>query len=259
MNVAVETNKYKDIGLKYTKAIINELVRLGATVVEKVLDAEMLIVLGGDGTLLTAAREAAQYDVPILGVNLGKLGFLTTLDRDEITPFERILNGEYTIDERMMLDVCVQDKRFYALNDVVISRNSISRIMDIEVRHDEELLDQYRADGLIIATPTGSTAYSMSAGGPIVEPGTPLMLVTPICPHSLHSRSIVVSHNRTLSVNVQKPEKHGAIVTIDGQESCDLMDGCEIVIKKSAHKARLVRVRLNSFFDTFRKKMSGGK
>ena len=259
MKIAVETNKYKDVELKHTQIVVDELKHLGATIVKDISEADMLVVLGGDGTLLNAARETARYDVPILGINLGNLGFLTSLEKNEIGPLKQILNGEYTIDKRMMLEVQVRDKKFFALNDVVVSRNSISRVVDIEVRDGTELLDKYRADGLIIATPTGSTAYSMSAGGPIVEPGAPLMLVTPICPHSLHSRSIVVSSKRTLSVTVQRPEKHGALVTVDGQDGCELLDGCEVVVKKSKHVAQLVRIHGISFFDTLRKKMAEGE
>ena len=212
--------------------------------------AELIIVLGGDGTLLNVARKAAPYNVPILGINLGHLGFLTELEENNLNEsFEKIINGKYNIDNRMM--ICAELRRnntlienFIALNDIGITRGSFSRIINLKVYVDNKFLDFFPADGIIASTPTGSTAYSLSAGGPIVDPNMSMILITPICPHTLHSRSIIVPDNKVVDVHIQDAYKHDAMITVDGQQGYKLSPGDIITIRKSPYVTNLVRVSI---------------
>jgi len=219
---------------------------------------DMVLVLGGDGTLLSVARECAKYDIPILGLNFGHLGFLTEAENGESDFFNKIMSGEYDTETRMMLEIQVpnQGLEFYALNDAVVSVGSFSHIIDISVHRQGEKVNNYRADGLIVATPTGSTAYALSAGGPIVEPEAELMLVVPICAHSLASRSVVISPDQELGLKVSDPQRQDVLLTIDGQPGCRLTESDIVIVRKSKYTTKLIRMKNHSFFNILRKKLS---
>lgn len=222
---------------------------------------DIAVTLGGDGTLLNVARHVAPYKIPILGINLGHVGFLTEIElADLYNDLERFSKNSYTIDYRMMLETeVVRDgevlEKFLALNDVVVTKGPFARLIRLKTYANEDYIDTYPADGLIIATPTGSTAYSLSAGGPIIHPNMNLLLLTPICPHTLHSRSIVVSENDVIKVKLlaDHPE---IMLTVDGQQGYKLLPGDQIIIKKSNFLTRLIRLKERSFYDVLRKKLS---
>ncbi len=222
-------------------------------------DVDMLITLGGDGTLLTVAKECAYHDVPILGLNLGYLGFLSELEKQDLNALSDILKGRYKIEQRMMLKTKISGKReeLVSLNDTVISRGDSSKMLHLNVFVDNQLLSNYLADGLIVSTPTGSTAYSLSAGGPIVEPNMELIILTPICPHSLHSRSIIIPATKKVRILINPSHSHHAVVSADGQSSIAISQKDEIIIKKTNKKVKLIRTLSRSFFDTLRIKLEG--
>ena len=221
-------------------------------------EADVVIVLGGDGTLLGAARRAMAQQIPIFGINMGKLGFLSEAELPDLeSAVGRIVRGEYRIEQRMMIDCFIDTKLVgSALNDVVLSRHSIARMMCIQAQIDAELLDVYRADGLIVSTPTGSTAYSLSAGGPIVSPALACIVLSPICPHSLSSRSVVVQPDAQISLHVLETGED-AMLTIDGQKVFSVHCGSEVRICKSAQHARLIRLDYDGFYHVLRRKLSG--
>lgn len=226
---------------------------------------DMLIVLGGDGSILEAARHAAPEGVPIVGINLGRIGYMAELEMDELHLLDRIVRGQYDIDERSMLRVELlragKDTiaTAHALNDAVITNGAVARIVDLEVRENGELLGTYRADGLILSTPTGSTAYSMSAGGPIIDPRQRCICLSPICPHSLAARPIIFPEDAVLEVkNICEREKM-LYLTLDGRQNFELRRGDVVRIDRSPIRARLLRVKNRSFYATLRQKLSGGQ
>ena len=228
--------------------------------VDAISQCDAVIALGGDGTILAAARASAKYNKPILGINMGYLGFMTELEENDTVSLQKILDGEYILESRMMLDISVQNtagsvENFIALNDAVVSRGAFSSIMNITATNGETVIQEYRADGVIIATPTGSTAYSLSAGGPIVDPTNNLMLITPVCPHALHSRSIVVSSVETIGITVGDAELHDATLSVDGHAGCKIINGDTVLIKASELKTSLIRMPGYSFYDVLRIKM----
>jgi len=222
---------------------------------------DVAVTLGGDGTLLGVARFVAQRKTPILGINMGHVGFLTEIELADIfTDLEYFHRQEYDIDVRMMLEAKVIRGRkvlteFLALNDIVITKGPFARLIRLKTYANEAYVDTYPADGLIISTPTGSTAYSLSAGGPIIRPDMNLLLLTPICPHTLHSRSIILSEDDIIKVIVlaDHPE---VMLTVDGQEGYKLLPKDTVIVNKSACTTRLIRIRKRSFYDVLRKKLS---
>lgn len=226
--------------------------------------AECAIVLGGDGTILSAARELAVHDIPILGVNLGNFGFLAEVEAKDIEKtLERILMKHYCIEERMMLETTVikdgvSENIGLALNDLVASRTAISRMVGYSIFVNGNLVNHYAADGIIISTPTGSTAYNLSAGGPILAPYTESMVITPICPHSLTARSIVLSGNDeiriTFDINRSAWEKD-LMITIDGQQVINIQSNTQVIIKKSQVKTKLLKLKENDFYTLLRRKL----
>ena len=225
---------------------------------------DLLVVLGGDGTLLAVARAVGTRRVPILGVNLGTLGFLAEVAPDELSSvMERVLAGDYEIVERMRLDVRAfrgdeQRVQALALNDAVITRSDLSRMIDLETRADGVLVTTYHGDGLIVATPTGSTAYTLSAGGPILMPGARGFVLTPICPHTLTQRPLVLPENGRLEIGVH-PRDGGAHLTIDGQAGATLERDDVVVVRCSESPAHFVVSRDRSRYDVLRTKLGWGR
>lgn len=225
-------------------------------------EADILIVLGGDGTILEAARRAAQRGTPILGINLGRLGYMAELEIGELDQLSRLFSGEYTLEKRSMLRVELLSngelRSFcYALNDAVISNGSVSRIIDVELSEGGSRVATYRADGLIIATPTGSTAYSMSAGGAIVDPRVECFCVTPICPHSFTARPLIFADSSTLEVrNICAREKM-LYLTVDGRMNFELYRNQVVRITKSSMQTNLIRLKSCGFYKKLWQKMTG--
>lgn len=223
-------------------------------------EANIIIVLGGDGSILEAARRAAHRQIPILGINLGRLGYMAELEMGELDMLGRLFTGDYYLEKRSMLRVELLAngalKSFsYALNDAVISNGSVSRIVDLELHENGTPFTKYRADGLIISTPTGSTAYSLSAGGAIVDPAVPCVLVTPICPHSLTARPLIFSDNSVLEVrNICVREKM-LYLTIDGRMNFELYRNQTVRVTKAKLQTDLIRLKPSSFYNKLRQKM----
>ena len=216
--------------------------------------ASMVVCFGGDGTILHMAKTATRQGIPILGVNIGTMGFMAELENTELNQLKRIAEGDYTIDERMMLDVTVfrdRDIIFHdiCLNDVVVTKGAIARIVHLNVECDGVKAMECGGDGVIVATPTGSTAYSLSAGGPIVEPEARNIIITPICNHMVGSRSIVTSEKRVITVGLAKNARRNAFLSIDGGKALRMNLGDVATIKRSHLSTKLVRLHNRSFFD----------
>lgn len=227
--------------------------------------ADLVIVLGGDGTFLGVARRAAKYGVPLLGVNLGRLGFLAEIEADGIEAcIARLLRGEYTIEERYMLSASVirEGKKvvsFCALNDAVVSGASYKRVVCVDLFVDGQFVDSYAADGMIAATPTGSTAYSLSAGGPIVDSTMEVTVMTPICPHTLSSRPLILPKERVATIAFNQDFGHGCLLTVDGQDGFPLSVGDQIELCAADCRAKLVKLSGMGFYELLRKKIRGDK
>lgn len=223
-------------------------------------EVDLLLVFGGDGTMLGAARSVAGLPTPILGVNIGGLGFLTAVPGKEIADvLPKLWKGNFTLEERSLIEAGgkVAGDSLYqlALNDFVLSRGATSRLIELQVEVNGEPLTNYRADGLIVCSPTGSTAYSLAAGGAIVSPTAPVLTLTPICPHTLSNRSVIVSIDSVIKVTVLS-HKLEIFLTADGQVQLPLFAGNEIEIRKSPRTVRLVRLPHSSFFQTLRQKLA---
>lgn len=220
---------------------------------------DMLISIGGDGTYLHTTRYAVEYQIPILGMNMGRLGFLTQFDFDGMDQAVQLLmDGNYTVEERFLADITVYregEKCFhdYAFNDLVVFRAYI-RLLDLEIHVDQSFASTVYGDGLIVATPTGSTAYSLSAGGPIVEPESNVMLITPICPHSISSRPMVVSGKKVIRIHIKPQSGESAFITVDGGEAFQINEQDEVVVQKSAQTAKVVKLYQTDFYKVLREK-----
>lgn len=226
---------------------------------EMLKDADMLISFGGDGTILHAVKSANAYGIPLLGVNLGSIGFLAELEQDELGQLTRLKEGEYFLEERMMLDVWISrnGKISYqdtALNDILIIKAAAAGVIELSVRGDEVLMSQFLGDGVILSTPTGSTAYSMSAGGPVVEPTAENIIMTPVCAHGIHARAFVLAPNRVVTVQLKKPTRKTALISVDGAKTVRITDKDLVVVTRSQQKTRLVRLVDRKFYDIFRLK-----
>ena len=222
---------------------------------------DIVIAVGGDGTIINAAKYACAEDRPILGVNFGRIGFVAQLEPSELFKLKAIINGKYKTEKRMMLKAEIitangEKSVYYALNDVVISRGSYSRILDFTIGHNDREICSYRADGLIFSTPTGSTAYSLSAGGPVVEPTMDCIVFTPVCTHSLFSRPIVFSADSVLSVAAGCGESCEAIVTVDGQISKKLCEGDIVKISRAERAVRLIITNEKTFYSVLGDKLN---
>lgn len=275
--VVLTPNPYRDKGFKTALAALQILEECGIEVrlclpfeVDKTFDmpcnirfyqldkelpgADMLICFGGDGTILHASKAATKAGLPILGVNIGTMGFIAELESSELSMLRQIVTGEYTIERRRMLDVSVFRERAVlqkevCLNDVVITKGAIARVIRLGVYCDDVCSMDFAGDGVIVATPTGSTAYSLSAGGPIVEPEAQVMLITPICAHDTQTRCIVASDQRTISVRLNHTSKRNAFLSVDGGRALRLNTGDVVKITRSSLVTELVRMKSRSFYD----------
>lgn len=222
--------------------------------------ADLVIVIGGDGVMLEAARRATPSGIPILGINMGRVGYMTEIEMTELDMLEKIFRDEYYLDERAMLRVEIisskGQSRFsaYALNEAVIAKGATARIIDLELSDNGRLVSEYRADGLVVATPTGSTAYSLSAGGPIIDPKLSCFCVTPICPHSLVARPLIFPDSAVLQVKNICVREKVLHLTVDGKATFDLFLGDTVVITKSSVKTKLLRIKNEDFYSKIRMK-----
>ena len=222
--------------------------------------ADMVICFGGDGTILHMAKAATRHRIPILGVNIGTMGFIAELESGELSELARLARGEYTVDSRMMLDVTVRrgnDLVFHdiALNDVAITKGAVARIVHLNVRCDNVQAMDFGGDGLLVSTPTGSTAYSLSAGGPIVEPDARSILLTPICAHDIVSKCIVTSDKRTITVSMAQNARRNAFLSVDGGRAFKMNMGDTATITCSRMETRLIRLKDRSFYDIINNKL----
>ncbi len=221
---------------------------------------ELIIVVGGDGTILRVARDLACWELPILGINLGHKGFLAEIEVEQMERFLQYLaNGQYSYQERMMIEACLkregEDLECYlALNDIVVSRGPFSRIITIEASVNDDYMESYSGDGIIIATPTGSTGYSLSAGGPIVNPTMELFVVTPICPHSLYNRAVIVNGNDKIRLQVDSRQVQ-VVLTVDGQVRFALEDKDQIIVNRSQQIVKLVCFHDHTFYRMLHQKL----
>lgn len=286
MKVVLSPNPYRDRGLKAAQAAEKILKAAGVETAiclpfsveggnvefpkhiqfkqteEELKSADILVCFGGDGTILHAAKDANQFNVPILGVNLGSVGFMAELELGELSMLSKLPVGKYDVEERMMLDVTVRrdGKVIYsdiALNDAALTKGAVARVVDLEVLGDKTTITKMSADGVVISTPTGSTAYSMSAGGPIVEPTAENIIVTPICPHALSARSFVLGHERTVSIKLGRMARKTAFLSVDGGKAFKLNGGDVVETKVSKSKTRLVRVTGRTFYEILNHKLGG--
>ena len=244
-----------------TAAIINETSSYEKREISQ--QADLLIVLGGDGTLLSVARAAHPHNIPILAVNLGSLGFLAEISIDELYPtLENILAGKFEIENRMLLNACIwrngeKVEDHNVLNDVVINKGAVARVINLQVLVNGQYMTSYRADGLIIATPTGSTAYSLSAGGPIIHPSMHTLVLSPICPFTLTNRSILIPDQSIIQVKLAA-EYDDVRVTLDGQEGYDMRAGDILEIKKTKTSFQLIRGPNKNYYQILRDKLHWG-
>lgn len=286
MKVVLSPNPYRDRGLKAAQAAEKILSAAGVETAvclpfvvdggniefprhiqfkqtaEELKTADILVCFGGDGTILHAAKDANQFNVPILGVNLGSVGFMAELELGELSMLSRLPAGKYHVESRMMLDVTVRrdGKVIYsdiALNDAALTKGAVARVVDLEVLGDRTTITKMSADGVIISTPTGSTAYSMSAGGPIVEPTAENIIVTPICPHALSARSFVLGRERTVSIRLGRMARKTAFLSVDGGKAFKLSGGDVVEVRMSKSKTRLVRLTGRTFYEILSHKLGG--
>ncbi len=219
-------------------------------------NCDLLLVLGGDGTLLRAVRLMGEQQKPVLGINLGSLGFLTEISQDHtLQSLEQAIRGQYRVEQRAIIRAECGGRDYYALNDFDI--RVPTRLVDLAVSIDGQLASRYFADGLLVATPTGSTAYSLSAGGPVVEPDLDVFVITPICPHTLSLRPMIVSMDKTVTVAVQGKNEE-AVMVADGQAVVRLRDSQSLTITRADRKALLVKLESSSFYNILRTKLKWG-
>ena len=282
-NYCIISNQDKDLGLKVAGFVSDEIAKRGGNAVllstneaakangEGFTDlsgitdeTEGIIIIGGDGTMIQAARELVRFDLPIIGIDLGTLGYLTEVEPDMIEDaLDRLFSGEYHVEERILVEGTVNrdGKDVYtghALNDIVLGRSGYSRIVTLKVCVEGQLLSTYRGDGMIISTPTGSTAYNLSAGGPILLPNANACAITPICPHSLDMRSVVVSASDEIFITVmqsKKSQKEEVVVSFDGNNGILLTTGDTVRIKKATETTKLIKLDDGSFINNLREKI----
>ena len=227
---------------------------------EELADADVLVCFGGDGTILHAAHEANARGIPVLGVNLGSIGFMAELEHNELSLLSRLAGGRFGVERRMMLDVTVRREgrpvfTESALNDAVVTKGAVARVLDLEVTGDRVVISSFSGDGLVVATPTGSTAYSMAAGGPIVEPTAQNIIISPICAHSLHAKPFVLDSARTVGVRVAPGSKKTAYLSVDGGRAFRIQPGDWVECRRSRQVTRLVKLTGRSFYERINQKL----
>lgn len=280
MKIGIFVNEDKDIGYKYTHILVKSILSYNVEVVlpykiiieklsgitfldesEIVENSDIIICLGGDGTFLKVARRAYKFEKPILGINLGMLGFLTEIETSEIdAAVKRLTEGNYDTQNRMMLSAIVyrDNKELYrdeALNDFVISPGYPSRMLHVKTYMNDSYLDAYPGDGIIVSSPTGSTAYSLAAGGPIVQPDTELIIMTPICPHTMYARSFITTVDGDVKVFIDEKLDRNAILIADGQQVYEMMGGDSVIVKKSLYYIKTIKLWDTNFFKVLRTKI----
>lgn len=278
MKIAIIPNLTKNNAKEVTWKICKELARLAAelfmdTNLKKVFTdtliqflpynemfqvCDIIVTIGGDGTIIHTAKNAAEWKKPVLGVNAGRLGFMAGLEKNELQDLHFLIEGKYRIDRRMMLEILLLHgnelvKKSCCLNDAVVSRGALSTMVDVKVLCNGAGVNEYLADGVIVATPTGSTAYSLSAGGPIVDPQIETILLTPICPHSLFNRTIMFRPDVALELSTASDPVY---LTIDGEEGVLIDQGDRVIIRKTEKYARLIRIKMEDFYDILNRKLS---
>jgi len=252
----------RQLGVALEETILEASPEVQAEVFDRSEIYDLVVVLGGDGTLLSVARSLAD-SIPILGVNMGNLGFLTEVPRSELYPsVMKFLEGDYDVDERALLDVSLrrasgEEVSYRVLNDAVINKSALARIIELVVTVDGHRVATYRSDGLIISTPTGSTAYNLAAGGPILNPQLPVVVVTPICPHTLTLRPIVVPDSASVELRLETSHEE-VYLTLDGQEGAQIDYGDTIRLRRSKDVVRLVKTSDRTFYDSLRDKLRWG-
>ena len=281
MKTAILPNLTKENAQQATEAVIRQLRDIGAQVFmdramrdafgtsgvsfcddfTRMIDGcDIVIAVGGDGTIIHAAKHAASAGKPILGINAGRLGFVAGLEADELAQLKNLPGGNYRIEERMMLEASLKSDRYktphYALNDAVVSRGPRTKILDFKVSYNDQDICDYRADGLIVATPTGSTAYSLSAGGPVIDPSMQCIILTPICPHSLVTRPVVFGEASRLRIQTTSHYHDDIFLTLDGESFLKIPDGECIEFKKSRLSVQMVNLKQRTFYEVVNEKLS---
>lgn len=281
MKIAIKPNLTRENAYQVTLNVHKELKKLGADVVysdefrdelgileteflpdDELYDAcDIMIAIGGDGTIIHSAYKCAKYGKKILGINAGRLAFMAGIEEQELHLLKNLIDGNYQTDIRMMLmaQLYENDKLIdtsYCINDVVIARGTAMRMCDIQVKCDGRLVNDYYADGIIVSTPTGSTAYSLSAGGPVIDPTIESIGLTPICTHSLFSRSMIFKPTSTLEISVKNTDVGRPILSCDGCNSIELKEHNKIVIKKSDVSAQFIRIKSDTFIDVLSQKLA---
>lgn len=262
-------NKNVDV---LTEKIINKLASIGIDAcivdylnndyknnIEQIENADISIAVGGDGTTLQVAKMSAICNKLTLGINAGRLGFMSGLEENELDLLDRLVTGDYEIDERMMLDATFnagdKERTRLCLNDAVISRGDIARLIDVKVECEGREVTDFRADGIIVSTPTGSTAYSLAAGGPVLSPDNSCFVVTPICPHSLVNRPIVFSSEKELELFANNDKNNDSFLSIDGEQSFEITSNTVVKISKSKYTAKLIKFKPDNFYEILNKKI----
>ncbi|NMB01849.1 MAG: NAD(+)/NADH kinase [Firmicutes bacterium] len=267
MNIGIIPHTGKVVAMKLTDELVDFLAErgIGHQVIESpqttsMAHLDLAIVLGGDGTLLNAARLASECQVPVFGVNVGHLGFLTEVETDGLFPaMERILAKDYTLEKRMLISAAVyregqEISRHIALNDFVITRGTFARIIDLSIYVDKQHVTDYVADGIIISTPTGSTAYSLSAGGPIIEPLLESICITPICAHSLSARSVLARPEAEVCIRLNDAREE-VMLTIDGQDGFPIRESDQVAIRRAHKPALFIKLGDRGFFQVLHSRM----
>ncbi len=223
---------------------------------------DVAVAIGGDGTIIHAAKSAAAFGKPVLGINSGRLGFTAGLELSDVGELDRLISGDYDIEERMLLDITVDGEhgteQYSALNEAVISRGALSRMIEVSVKNGEKPVSTYQADGVIVATPTGSTAYSLSAGGPIVDTALRCLLLTPVCPHSLHSRPYIFDQDAVLTLTPERSESP-VFVTVDGEAAIRIAEGGQVRVSRSQTYAKLIKLKQKPFYQVLDDKLTNRK
>lgn len=270
MKIALIINKDKEKAIQIAARITELLSSEGAEILtdkphdELFKECDAAVTVGGDGTIIHSAKHAAKYSKPMIGVNVGRLGFAAEVEPDNIADLKRILSNDYEIQNRMLLDVAVkrgngETENFLAVNDATLARGQLSRIIDISVSLDSSPISTYRADGILFSTPTGSTAYALSAGGPVIYPGMSCILLTPICPHSLISRSVVFDGSAVLTAKVKVNDNTNAVLSIDGERNIELTPKDLVIIKKSDKPLKLIKLYKRNFYQHLNEKLKERK